>query len=278
MGGIETVRMLKLSGDLGNNQARHLGQGFMVHPLLSHAAKVQFDKAVATDIRNFFREQQVRLQAPLKKADPYTHVAAPLVNPEDIFEYCVFNAWGVLVPSEETLRQEKIGNFRIILNFVSSDQAIVNLNWEQIPNEESRITLSKSQQDPVFSQAVSHVDWRLLEQDKYTAVRALALCEQFLRQHGARSFDYTTDLSGGAEDWTFPPEIGAIATGDHHMGAVRMSRNAQDGIVNANLRMHTVENLYVAGCSVFPTGGFANPTLTIVALALRLAAHLKERT
>jgi choline dehydrogenase-like flavoprotein len=275
MGGIETVRLLKLSDDLGNNDADHLGRGFMVHPLLTNAVKVKFAEPVATDIRNFFREQQIRLQAPKNQGEPYTHIAAPLVNPEDIVAFDVFNAWGILVPKEETLQREHIGNFRIILRFLSPSEAIVNLNWEQVPNEESRITLNESIKDPVFNQSVTHLDWRLRDEDKRTAVRALELTEEFLRRHGAISYDYLTDLSGGAEDWTFPPHETALATGDHHMGAIRMSKEAKDGIVNIDSRLHTVDNLYIAGCSVFPTGGFANPTLTIVAMALRLADYLK---
>ena len=60
------------------------------------------------------------------------------------------------------------------------------------------------------------------------------------------------------------------------MGALRMSASADDGIVNRDSRLHTVDNLYIAGSAVFPTGGYANPTLTIVALALRLADHLRR--
>lgn len=55
-----------------------------------------------------------------------------------------------------------------------------------------------------------------------------------------------------------------------------MSTDPERGIVNANLRFHRVDNLYAAGCAPFPTSGFTNPTLTIVALSLRLADHLKE--
>ena len=54
-----------------------------------------------------------------------------------------------------------------------------------------------------------------------------------------------------------------------------MSADPARGVVNADARVHTSDNLYVAGSSVFSTGGYANPTLTIVALALRLADHLR---
>ena len=62
--------------------------------------------------------------------------------------------------------------------------------------------------------------------------------------------------------------------GNHHMGGTRMSRDARRGVVDANCRVHGCANLFVAGSSVFPSGGASNPTLTIVQLALRLADHL----
>jgi choline dehydrogenase-like flavoprotein len=61
----------------------------------------------------------------------------------------------------------------------------------------------------------------------------------------------------------------------HHIGTTRMSDDPRHGVVDRHGRVHEVENLYVAGCSIFPTSGHANPTLTLVALALRLADHLK---
>jgi len=61
----------------------------------------------------------------------------------------------------------------------------------------------------------------------------------------------------------------------HHMGTTRMSADAKTGVVDPNCRVHGMENLFVASSSVFPTSGYANPTLTILALALRLGDHLK---
>jgi choline dehydrogenase-like flavoprotein len=62
--------------------------------------------------------------------------------------------------------------------------------------------------------------------------------------------------------------------GNHHLGTTRMAEDPDDGVVDGNCRVHGTENLYVAGSSVFPTGGCANPTFMIVALAHRLVDHL----
>jgi choline dehydrogenase-like flavoprotein len=64
--------------------------------------------------------------------------------------------------------------------------------------------------------------------------------------------------------------------GGHQMGTTRMSNDSSTGVVDANLKVHGVENLYCAGSSVFPTFSWVNPTMTIVALSIRLAAHLSQ--
>ena len=66
----------------------------------------------------------------------------------------------------------------------------------------------------------------------------------------------------------------AVSGGARHMGTTRRHRDPRHGVVNEDCRVHGTTNLYVAGSSVFPTGGWAPPTLTVVALALRLADHL----
>ena len=67
----------------------------------------------------------------------------------------------------------------------------------------------------------------------------------------------------------------ALDWGNHHMGTTRMHVDPRQGVVDANLKVHGVANLFVAGSSVFPTYGAANPTINLLALALRLADHLK---
>jgi choline dehydrogenase-like flavoprotein len=67
-----------------------------------------------------------------------------------------------------------------------------------------------------------------------------------------------------------------IEANHHHLGATRMHTDPRQGVVDPDCRVHSVDNLYVAGSSVFPTYGASNPTLTIIAMALRLADKLRE--
>ena len=80
------------------------------------------------------------------------------------------------------------------------------------------------------------------------------------------------DLSENEAGWP-----NSISGGKHHMGTTRMHQDPKRGVVDANCRVHGTANLYIAGSSVFPTAGFGHPTFTIVALAIRLADHLKSR-
>ena len=68
-----------------------------------------------------------------------------------------------------------------------------------------------------------------------------------------------------------------VTDASHHIGTTRMGDNEKKSVVDRNCRVHGIENLYVAGASVSPTSGHANPTLTAVALAFRLADHLEKR-
>jgi choline dehydrogenase-like flavoprotein len=138
---------------------------------------------------------------------------------------------------------------------------------EQAPNPESRVTLSE-ERDALGLRRV-RLDWRLSETDKLSLNRILhALAEEFGAQGLGR---VRLTLS---DDGNWPEEV---LGGYHHMGTTRMADSPEHGVVDANCRVHGVANLYIAGSSVFTTGGASNPTLTIVALALRLADHVRTQ-
>jgi choline dehydrogenase-like flavoprotein len=81
---------------------------------------------------------------------------------------------------------------------------------------------------------------------------------------------------GYLDDTAQPCSALRYTDASHHLGTTRMSDDPRTGVVDSNCRVHGIRNLFIAGSSIFPTSGYANPTLTIVALALRLAEHLKS--
>ena len=138
---------------------------------------------------------------------------------------------------------------------------------EQTPDPESRVTLAGGPDALGMPQA--DVSWQIRDRDMETLARGLELigAELGARRLGRlwRSVD-----AEGRFDWQ-------LEAGGHHMGTTRMAARPEDGVVDADCKVFGTENLYVAGSSVFVTGGHANPTLTLVALAERLADHLLER-
>lgn len=144
----------------------------------------------------------------------------------------------------------------------------LNCTSEQMPNPDSRIGLSKDLD--VFGLRKVMVNWQLTAEDKRGMATGNRLLATELDRGGFGRLQST--VPEGDSEW--PSDM----RGDqHHMGTTRMQRDPNMGVVDENCRVHGVENLYAAGSSVFPTGGTFNPTLTIVALALRLADHIKER-
>lgn len=144
--------------------------------------------------------------------------------------------------------------------------AFIDLNIEQRPNPDSRLSLDNTLD--TFGQPRIKLDWRLHETDWHTAVTALnTAAQEFGRINAGRVHN---PLEGNKPNW---PSL--ITSSNHHMGGARMADNPKRGVVNADCRVHSIENLYIAGSAVFPTSGYANPTLTIVALSLKLAAHLR---
>jgi choline dehydrogenase-like flavoprotein len=141
------------------------------------------------------------------------------------------------------------------------------MTWsEQAPNAESRVTLD-DERDTLGTPRV-RLDWRLGEIDKHTVRRGHRMIAEDLGRSGMARFKLTL---------TDDPEFSKRTLGGrHHMGTTRMHPDPKRGVVDANGAVHGVPNLLIAGSSVFPTSGSANPTLTIVALALRMADHLKK--
>jgi choline dehydrogenase-like flavoprotein len=306
-GGLENARILLLqdavqSGGIGN-QHDMVGRCFMDHPQIKLGTLIPSSSAVFRQAW-FYDQHEVGDQAMMYKL----HVRPEVMRQEKMLNLCA-----VLVPhfknlrangpavlhqllvrgprflwrhrspelshspefSREPLRQRLLEQYysegccgwsrdgRLERRF--SEFGVRSL-VEQSPDRSNRIMLHE--QTDANGQRKIKVLWRWNELD----LRSIRQAQQIFREELA-----------AARIGTFVPveeTIGSnprrFSSPHHFLGTTRMHDNPRNGVVDAQCRVHGVPNLFVAGSSVFPTGGFANPTLTIVALTLRLASHLRS--
>jgi choline dehydrogenase-like flavoprotein len=259
-GGIENARLLLASdgvarGGIGN--ARDLvGRYFMEHLYLDHAARIAVHPLLRARyaIDQQLGAQRVRFALTLSDAtlrDEQLPGTTFVVSGAPTSGGWVGKVQNAARRAATSLRSEVVLRVKHI--------------QEQVPNRDSRVVLSEDH-DRLGSPR-ANLDWRLSPVEKQAAARSYAILDRALRAAGVgRVVDSRVD---GGPDW--PADLRGAR---HHMGTTRMHDDPTRGVVDANCRVHGVANLHVAGSSVFPTSGTANPTLTIVALALRLADHL----
>jgi len=144
---------------------------------------------------------------------------------------------------------------------------------EQAPNPDSCVRLSTEKD--ALGHPRADLDWRLCALDKETMLQfGKTLATEFDRL-GLGKVTTCDWLEDGKPDWPLDPTVGNHPIGGyHHMGTTRMSTSARNGVVDANCTVHGYHNLHIAGSSVFTTGGWANPTLSLLALTHRLGDHL----
>ncbi|MET0850804.1 MAG: GMC family oxidoreductase [Candidatus Rokuibacteriota bacterium] len=292
-GGIENARLLLMSrsaapAGLGNAHDQ-VGRYFMEHLYLDRAASILAPKggidAFYTDSRllgGYRVRGLVGLTAAVQQQERLTNFCA-------IFDEETAQAsarWGrELLGALARREPPPAGGLAHLRNVISSlagagltrvrgDRRprrrrlyVVKNVMEQAPNPDSRVVLSEARDRLGCPRVV--LDWRLSAIDRRTAHRAHVI----LREELARAGIGRLRSAMGRADGPWPRGLRGAR---HHMGTTRMSRDPRHGVVDADCRVHGTENLYVAGSSVFPTSGSANPTLTIVALALRLARRIES--
>ncbi len=248
-GGIENPRLLLASGDRSRgglaNSAGNVGRYFMEHWVFPYRAIVQtsggwwdaFDWVVQEGVSTPpALEISYEAQEHFKILQAVVGVdAEPVPPPPDV----------------------RVGN-DICLRF--------SMGGEQAPNPDSRIMLGE-ELDPLGVPRV-HVDWRVTDVEKETARQAVYFYARMLGEAGLGRVRLVSEPL--TDVW---PNL--VSGASHHMGTTRMSEDPAGGVVDTNCKAHDLDNLYIAGSSVFPGGDKVNPTLTIVALALRLTEHLK---
>lgn len=260
-GGIETVRLLLNSdsvipGGLGNAHDL-LGRFFMSHfPIPAFGQVLLAGRGINDLVRSLLEPQihYLALREDLKRKrrllnagfqfNPGLGPAAPGRHPEAMREVYPAFEWALRGPTE----------FALLPGIAVQEQA---------PNAECRIVLS-AERDRTGLRKVE-LRFRRSPVDLESLRTSVSLLARELGRHDLGRLQ--TVFSGDA--------LPRLEPDDHHLGATRMQNDPKQGVVDADGRVHGFDNLFVASGSVFPSGGFANPTLTIIALALRLADHIK---
>jgi choline dehydrogenase-like flavoprotein len=176
---------------------------------------------------------------------------------------------GVLQLTRNAQKRERLPNCSLTVEAAETPGGSLPVYFmiEQQPQAPSRLTLGD--ETDALGVPRLHLDWRFRESDFADLRRAAAVFATELSRHEIGELRY-----GIAERSL----IHYLQMARHHIGTTRMHPLRELGVVNENCRAHGIENLYVAGTSVFPTSGISNPTLAILALAIRLADHLQETT
>jgi GMC oxidoreductase len=145
---------------------------------------------------------------------------------------------------------------------------MIDAAWEQQPLFDNRIELSAEVDAYGIPKTV--LNWHKSELD----LRTIRMTAEYVAESMVKNNQAKIRLYEWLWNGNYPDD--AQLAGNHHMGGTRMSASRKDGVVNSDLQCWDVSNLYIAGSSVFPSSGHANPTLTIVQLAVRLANHLSK--
>jgi choline dehydrogenase-like flavoprotein len=265
VGGIENVRLLLASDDLGNKHDL-VGRFFQGHVTYSNDGDAETEGSAVA----IARTAPMELYAPAKRAAAHCVIGADLAAQRRMK---TGNFTATLFKATFSGPETKVGaDTRTIGKNTARDGDGQLLGYfamaEHFPNPDSRVTLDPDHKDPLGVPRV-RLSWTYAAKDHDDLERSVAGLADTLGASGE-----------GRMCWSIPRnQLLAISSASrHHMGTTRMHADPAKGVVDADGRLHEADNLYVAGSSVFPTSGIANPTLTILALVMRLADLLKTKT
>ena len=264
MGGIENCRMLlHLNEEQENrfgNQNDMVGRCFMEHPVIRHGV--------------YFLTKRLYSHSPTWEFERLFRRAIPELLLSPSRENMLKNGWlnstlRLNRLNRRPLSEGEIGDAGFVeeLGF-DEDYFFTGSTWvvgAQAPNPASRIVLTDKRDR--FGLRITGLDWRLSPVDVETLRGSTMEAAKFLIRTGMGRMQMEPALWERAADLPFDYS-------SHHMGGTRMADTPETGVVDGDCKVHGAANLYVAGSAVFATSGHANPTFTIVQLALRLADHL----
>lgn len=266
-GGIENSRILLWSNQLSNGQLvkndSSLGRYWMEHPHFTLGSALidshfMNDTASSQRRRHFFAPTP----ATMKKYDILNCGLRIKVQKDEETREIIRNITKV-APEFGRKSLESFDNKSII-------GVSVRAAWEQEPTKINRISLGDEKD--ALGMPRTNLHWIKNETDRRTARTTAQLFGEYLAKQNLGRVHLDPWVLGEG-DFPEEDELG----GRHHMGGTRMAATADKGVVDLNCKVFGQNNLYIAGSSLFPSGGHCNPTLSIVQLAIRLGTHLKNK-
>jgi len=267
-GAIENCRILKWSNIVNNKNFLNkipIGNYFMEHPY----KKVGFAIGFTKDINNFFSDK-----GRFSEANNSNFTFAP--TGAFIAQKKILNA-GFFVRThnskykvEQELLCKDPGFGNNLVKFINSKKdlcgADIVSSWEQDPIYDNKIILDNERD--FFDIPRVKIIYKKSQVMKDTIKLVLEdLGKYFIINNIGRI---------GIEEYLYNNEEYLSDSGFHHLGGTRMGSYEKNSVVDKNLKVHNSKNLFICGSSVFPSGGHANPTLTIIQLSLRLSDFLKD--
>lgn len=314
-GGIENARLLLLSNKTQNvglgNQNDLVGRFFMEHPVLRLGAFIPANKQILNsaglyDLRwanNTIVMGKLTFTEEVMRCQQLLNICMLLVPKPKAYKSKALNSLKTLLSSIRHLELPKnalkhLGNTITGIDDIMAyiygrafklQRYSYNISWggwslrqgnekrfnffevmvatEQPPNPDIRVMLG-SERDRLGLRKIQPIHWRWSDLEINSIRQVQEILKEEIVRAGLGEFQSWLE----PDKFTMPQCYG----GDHHMGTTRMHIDPKQGVVDENCRVHGISNLFIAGSSVFPTGGAANPTLTIIALAIRLADHVKK--
>lgn len=255
-GGVENSRLLLWSNEVAGGRvvkkATSLGRYWMDHPTFTLGDFIAFRRVEGSYFSlTPIRQRDLGLLNCGLRFD--RHDDAPVLE---------------LVEDLAIVAPKLAARVRRHVNLGNTFGGILRASWEQEPRAENRVALLGRETDR-FGVPRPVLHWSKSAEDLITVQRSALAFGDYLAAADIGRVRLQDWVHGHADY----PEDGE-RTSNHHLGGTRMAASPDHGVVDGDLRVHGQPNLYVLGSSVFPSGGFANPTLTIIQLAHRLATHL----
>jgi GMC oxidoreductase len=235
-----TIHSCKLEAtkDLRDRQA--------LHAVMAHIVIIEPEDSGAAAVRNLLRS----LQSGQIKQAIRSNLVPMLMGSPDIFRLFYYSRF----------KRRRAISKRAVLK--------LNIDVEQGAYPDNRVCLSAINKD-ALGLPTAAIEWRIGEEEKLTAAKYAYVIKDFLEALGIAPLHWSESVV----QHTTPSMLDT----NHAMGGLRMGQNPASSVVDRDLSLHGLTNLFVASCAVFPSGSSSNPTFTLMALAMRLADNLVSR-